>query len=274
MKIDRSLLSCYENVLFSERPSSGRPGSPLRYFDGSYDVLFHDGCEIDFSSESNSSRKEPDSSIFPPQLKLSSMEQEMLVGDHPANLTPPRGGNQVVHLHLNELCVVTAGNVLEKIMESKRNDGGYDNEGEKVADDVSIRYLVNVERDSVSAKGKLRAKNKKQKRQNTKGNEGAEYHNGNVSPETPLCRVTLSDGTSIELKCCVAGTVIELNRRLDAEISGAEHIKKVQVAAERETEKQEIGAAGDPRLIFREPLLDGYLAVIMPLKGSFPPKKR
>ena len=36
------LRSNYRNVTFDERPSSGRPGSPHRYFENSFDVVFDD----------------------------------------------------------------------------------------------------------------------------------------------------------------------------------------------------------------------------------------
>jgi hypothetical protein len=40
------------------------------------------------------------------------------------------------------------------------------------------------------------------------------HHDGNVEPRDPLCTVTLSDRRRLVLRCCVGGTVIEVNRRL------------------------------------------------------------
>ena len=103
-----------------------------------------------------------------------------------------------------------------------------------------------------------------------------ERHDGNVVPHDLLCTITLSDGRRVRLHCCVGGTVIEVNRNLllppqppvipdgddddddddDDDVGGA----------------ADAGGIGPSSPLIRDPLLDGYLAVIMPGKRSmFPP---
>ena len=78
----------------------------------------------------------------------------------------------------------------------------------------------------------MRTKNKKRKKQkhtqqpdktdaredgeyfNKTGTAEVEEHNGNVLPNDTIYTVTLSNGNVVQLKCCVEGTVIELNNRL------------------------------------------------------------
>lgn len=86
-------------------------------------------------------------------------------------------------------------------------------------------------------------------------------HDGYVSPIDTLCTVTLSNGHEIQLKCCVEGTVIEINNRFVDRSSSSD-----AVAINSSTTQ------GDVSLLIQEPLLDGYLAVIMPSGGVFPPR--
>ncbi|KAL7533538.1 hypothetical protein ACHAWF_004535 [Thalassiosira exigua] len=201
-------------VSFRERPASGRPGSPHRYFEKSYDVMtFDDGATAD---------------------------------DDGGQQLPPSRGSQVVHRHLNGLCVVTAGDVLERA-----TAGGE-------VEVSSVHYLVGVRKDVQSARGKLRAKRAKRKRG---GNGGEHCFDGTVSPQDPLCRVTLSDGTTVLLNCCVEGTVVELNRRLDR--------SEATVAGSSNAALEEAATGGQgPALLQKDPLLDGHLAVIMPGRES------
>ena len=97
-------------------------------------------------------------------------------------------------------------------------------------------------------------------------------HDGNVSPSDPLCQITLSNGTIIVLNCCVYGTVIELNHRLESEIMDTD--AAAHTAEEGTAKDKGIVVGGRPSLILKEPLMDGYLAVIMPTRGSFPPKEK
>jgi len=66
---------------------------------------------------------------------------------------------------------------------------------------------------------------------------------GLTSPNTVLAQVTLENGVSLQIPAGVWGTVLELKTNLT------------------------------PRLLQEDPLLDGYLAVILPT-GSFPPRFR
>jgi hypothetical protein len=146
----------------------------------------------------------------------------------------------------------------------------------------SINYLVKVAPDAQSAKGKLRAKNKKRRKNNntttnsninnsnkTQAEEAEDINNcdGEVSPTDPLCEVYLSNGTKITLQCCVHGTVIELNHRLggDGNEGGEEEANNV------ESRKRGGDNNASSSLLVTDPLLDGYLAVIMPNRGTYLP---
>ena len=115
----------------------------------------------------------------------------------------------------------------------------------------------------------MRTKMKKQKRADrdngAEGSRAAEEHNGSVSPRDPLCEISLSDGTTLQLHCCVAGTVIELNHRLEAAT-----VKVAEGKGEGASNGAVVGVR-DPSLLLKDPLLNGYLAVIMPARGPFPP---
>ena len=97
-------------------------------------------------------------------------------------------------------------------------------------------------------------------------NEGSKVevatHDGYVSPQDTLCTVTLSNGKEIQLKCCVEGTIIEINNRLVHRPSNVSD----------DTSLDRSITEGDVSLLTKEPLLDGYLAVIMPSRGVFPPR--
>jgi len=253
----------YEGVSFRKRHSSGQPGSPHRYFEHSYDVVFQDdeGEANDCADE-----RRPPPSPEEPRNGVA----------NPAYDDDERG-NQVVHRHLNGLCVVTAGNVLENVTSGPKRAGS----GEVAVS--SIRFLVRVGEDSLSAKGKMRAKNKRRRRRATAkegddddAGQSEDRHDGNVSSRDPLCEATLSDGTTVRLDCCVEGTVVELNRRLlgpeSAEDSGRRSDSDEEGGEASDKRGRIEVDDGGPSLVSKEPLLDGYLAVIMPTKGSFPPK--
>ena len=133
---------------------------------------------------------------------------------------------------------ITAGNILDRMMAQSSKQKTTDN---KEDDDVrnkeeveisTLQYHVGVSKDSQSARGKMRTKKKKQKNHkhkqqpdNTDAREDGEYfsktgtaeveeHDGNVLTNDTIYTVTLSNGKVVQLKCCVEGTVIELNNRL------------------------------------------------------------
>ena len=238
----------YNGISFNKRSSSLRPGSPHRYFDSSYDILMEDTTSM--------------------------LESEVTSNKQSHGL-----GNQVVHRHLNGLCIITAGNVIQQQLGSASN-GDNKEEGIQIKD---IKYHIQPSKDSQSARGKMRTKKKKRKKQKHQ-NEQANHHNatvedgiadgvdsskievanhdGYVLPQDKLCTVTLSNGQEIQLKCCVEGTVIEINNRLvDGSNNSSDTVASDSLIAE-----------GDVSLLMKEPLLDGYLAVIMPSRGVFPPR--
>ena len=233
----------YNGISFNKRDSSGRPGTPHRYFDSSYDILIED---------TTTHMSEP-----------ATTSQETL-----------SIGNQVVHRHLNGLCIITAGNVIRQELGSASIEAD-NKDGIHVK---TIKYHIQPSKDSQSARGKMRTKKKrkKQQHQNEQMNdikvdgtaiEGSSKikvanHDGYVSPQDPLCTVTLSNGKEIQLKCCVEGTVIEINNRLVDRSSSSSTVDTTD----------SITAQGDVSLLMKEPLLDGYLAVIMPSRGVFPPR--
>ena len=129
----------------------------------------------------------------------------------------------------------------------------------------------------------MRTKNKKQKNHkhthqpdNTDTREDGEYfskagtaeveeHDGNVLPNDTICTVTLSNGKVVQLKCCVEGTVIELNNRL------LNNVVSDEGNSSNKTKQEVDNRSGDVSVLSKDPLLDGYLAVIMPSRGMFPP---
>ena len=205
--------------------------------------------------------------------------EEQLFQTHQQQTQPHQSsGNQVVHRHLNGLCIVTAGSVLEETLllpsihssNNNKEEEKSTNDNNVVTTITSLQYLVKASKDSQSARGKMRTKNKKQKKQKQKtnddighmaataaklGQEDYNDHDGNVLPNDPLCRITLSNGRHVTLKCCVSGTILELNKRLE-EACG--------------TDNDGGGPLSSSSLVVQDPLLDGHLAVIMPTKGAFP----
>ena len=253
------------------RPSSGRPGTPHRYFEGSYDVAIKELM----TGEGDDARKSVGSS---PDVDTINVEPKTLA----------RVGRQVVHRHGNGLCIVTSGDVLEKMMISgieetseRNNDVGptslppcSDNPLSPLSI-TALQFHVEVGKDSKSAKGKMRSRNKnptkKRKRpRNTlvmnvgEVENGADNaHDGNVLPHDPLCTISLSDGRQVQLYCCVGGTVIEVNHNLLPPSPNDGYDVAVDAGG---------GDIIPYSLLLKNPLMDGYLAVIMPgRKGGFSP---
>lgn len=168
---------------------------------------------------------------------------------------------------------------------------------------LSVKYHVNASTGAQSARGKIRAKKKKLKVNSLedgvdvdqdRNDTSNESHDGNVHPKDALCTITMSNGVKVEFKCCVSGTLLELNPRLvavDSDATAAESVNgeqsKSSVAdsidwkdgqgeiSNAVQSKSKVGSYSffpvDPSLVLNDPLLDGYLAVILP-KGPFPPK--
>lgn len=274
----------YKCISFVKRPSTGRPGSPHRYFDDSFSVTFGD-ASIETGSDEAAAHLNSDgaeavtatltrtnSSHTPEQLSPR-LESSMCTVKH-----------QIVHRHLNGLCIVTAGNILDHFT---------DRTSPKPSVSL-VEYQVNISRGAQSARGKLRAKKSKWKSSKSSDapneKDGSKMvHDGTVQPHDVLCTATLSNGMKYEFQCCVAGTVLELNRRLvhadsddadattqDAIVHTSHGSGDVNAEEDKRINEVDIGSKQstpdpiNPSLLLTDPLLDGYLAVILP-KGHFPP---
>eukprot|EP00985_Skeletonema_marinoi_P014188 scaffold7142_cov80-Skeletonema_marinoi.AAC.2 len=267
---------CYKNVSFHERTSSGRPGSPHRYFEHSYNVSFQDHVgDVDVSSSLSGSAAMKSDDTAAASASTAALDNG---GSNNQSITIPSNnnstGNQVVHRHVNGLCIITAGNILQTALQQQNSTSSDNNDGESQHQAIaSIKYLVKVAPDAQSAKGKLRAKNKKRKKNNNNNkNDSSQAQDanwGDVTPTDALCEVTLTNGEKVTLKCCVQGTIIELNHRLAASESAvAQQQKQSSIGAD-----VNVGSNidGNASLLLTDPLLDGYLAVIMPNRGTHLP---
>ena len=260
-------MKCYGNISFRERASTGRPGSPHRYFEHSYDVSFGDRVDDVSSSLSNSvvnsNSEEKVASLLEAEATAAiskADDTDITMQSITTSNNMNSEGNQVVHRHVNGLCIITAGNILKTTLQQQIQNKNDDKSQQDINQSISsIQYLVKPAPDAQSAKGKLRAKNKKRKKDNSnkkgKADDGSSQsqtsNDGDVSPYDTLCEVTLANGEKVLLKCCVQGTIIELNRRLsDVDASNSN------------------SGIGNASLLLSDPLLDGYLAVIMPNRGT------
>jgi len=144
------------------RASSGRPGSPHRYFEGSYDVILELMTGEGNGDDARKSGPSPDGDTTDDQPTLA------------------RVGRQVVHRHKNGLCIVTAGDVLERMVilwidetNERNNDFGLPTMscGDHPLSITALRFHVKVDKDAKSARGKIRSRNKNhRKRRNKPGN--------------------------------------------------------------------------------------------------------
>ena len=162
----------YSSTTFATRQSSGRPRSPHRFFSSSYTV----------KGSTQQTTTSPNTII-----------------------------KQVVHKHVNGLCIVTAGETIPSSV-------------------MSIKFVVN------EAPASSAAEKRKRQAKMLKGSKVEDT----VSPTTKIAELKLEDGTVIPLSACVFGTILELNKSLT------------------------------PEILKDDPLLDGFLAVILP-SGDYPP---
>lgn len=177
-----SLRVAYDSISFSPIASSHHPRSPHRFFKESYNAVIEENISVPAINNEDK-----------PSFELS----------------------QVVHHHVNGLCIVTAGSKLpEKSM---------------IAD---IEFVAKEAPTSSAAE--------KRKRQAKMLKGGKVDHS--VSPTTVIAKLSLKSGETVPIFACVWGTILELNRSLT------------------------------PDVLLDDPLLDGYLAVILP-SGSFPPNR-
>lgn len=184
-RADEAFAKAYDGVKFTPIPSTGRPGTPHRYFRESYQVEF-----------------------------LQQDEQQQ--GEGQQSFVP----SQIVHSHVNGLAVVTAGNV--------------DSQSSIKAVQVLVQQ-ANVASQSAGSK-------RKQKAKMLRGQAVSDA----VYPRDALATITITTGKDADavqqnqLRCCVWGSVLEINPNLG------------------------------PQLLNDDPLVDGYVAVILP-SGRFPP---
>lgn len=192
---DEKLRRQYSGISFSSRESSGRPGTPHRYFESSFGV------------------------------GKASTEKAAAAG-------------QIIHRHANGLCIVTAGELVKRACEASTSDDSEDSTRRSTSIHVSkVEFLVKeVEGQSVGSK-----RRKKMAKQRDAEKSSSGENSGVVRPSDKLARVELSNGCSVDLDCCVLGTVLETNAAL----------------------------SDKPSLLANDPLLDGFLAIIMP-QGPFP----
>jgi hypothetical protein len=189
-----SLKLAYSSFDFSPRESTGRPRSPHRFFSSSYTATF----------------SEPDASK--PTDEITRAEEN---SEEKQTVTPTSSSvEQVVHHHVNGLCIVTAGESLPS------------------SSVQSVQFVAN-EAPACSAAVKRKRQGKMMK--------GGKVEDS-VKPSTMIAQLVLENGETIPLYACVWGTILELNHSLT------------------------------PEVLADDPLLDGYLAVILP-SGKFPPKK-
>lgn len=177
-----SLQAAYSSVEFDPLIGTGHPRSPHRLFKESYGVTFR---------------------------KVATDQTVATVESPPFNL------RQVVHHHVNGLCIVTAGT--------------------KLPDKSTIAAI-----EYVATKATPCSAAEKRKRQ-AKMLKGGKVEDA-VTPTTVLANLQLKSGDQLPIYSCVWGTILEINSGLSIE------------------------------MLLDDPLLDGYLAVILP-SGEFPPKK-
>mmetsp|Transcript_10181 Transcript_10181/g.12904 ORF Transcript_10181/g.12904 Transcript_10181/m.12904 type:complete len:277 (+) Transcript_10181:144-974(+) len=214
----------YSDIKFTKRTSTGcRPGSPHRFFQSSYDVQI-DASSCNTNSINNDETKAEESmkKQSAPKIVVNSM---------------------MIHRHVNGLCIVTVGECIKNIIKDlndsiKEEECSYLNKCSSI-NIQNIQYLVDVT--NLQSVGKKRKQAKKMQKGDSKFNNGNE---GLVRPSDSLALVALTNGIVLDIKCCVCGTVMEINNSLKENVS----------------------------LLVDDPLFDGYLCVVMP-NGNFPPCK-
>lgn len=174
------------------RESTGRPGSPHRFFRASFDVKFANSNKGEGGAAANQVEDGQTGTLEPSS------------SEHMAS-------EIVVNQHGNGLCVVTVGTTLRETVDK-------------------IEFLVTAAPDTSA--------NERRKRQH-KMLQGKKITDV-VTPSTVLARLTLENGDKELIRAGVWGTILELNKEVT------------------------------PTLLKNDPLLDGYLAVILP-SGSYPP---
>lgn len=199
----------YNELAFVEREPTGRPGTPHRFFSKSYRVT----------------NPIQDTAL----VDLANCEEQSL---------SPSDNGQIVHQHANSLVIVTAGYLVRDELQKRQSQlcG-------KQSDLLKIQNFEFLQ--SVNNAQSVGAKRKKLK---TGNGAGIWDTPGIVRPMDDIAVVTFSDGSTLNLKCCVAGTLLEINHRL--------------LAFEND---MKLDADDLVSLLVDDPLLDGYLAVVKPI---------
>jgi len=212
----------------------------------------------------------------------------------------------VVHVHANGLCIITIGNSMNVLLEklnnncnnngndhgtsNNNNDGNYTKTQTQIQSLIQmqdIHFLVQVSKSQTVGKKRKQAKKMKRgdavfhttsrssnsnsnindnnnndqddnrdgntydhsneqgtndKNKNDGNTNARSSANGMVKPNDILAQIILTNGITINIPSCVCGTLLEVNTNLKEDLS----------------------------LLVDDPLLDGYVAVILP-NGSFPP---
>lgn len=327
--------SQYDGITFLRRESTGRPGTPHRFFSSSYTVK----NEID-NIEAGTSGNDIEPKSEPPQEKKISegSPSEPLVMPpilKPRELNVCIPHHQVIHQHKNGLVIVTAGSAIQNFLTTRTKNLEGNSTTPNVDADVDSSMTTNscktITPDSCNVKiidvtfppqisdfqtvGAKRKKAKKMKSGVGCGKNGDGY----VRPKDTIAVVTFDDGSTIDLKCCVAGTLLEVNERLvgnartsarkndldeskheDERKGESGHVHKkvkseVKDDANIDFHKGHLDASGrndqmevgikqqemnntehtqskeqSGKLLLNDPLLEGFLAVIMP--SGFPVK--
>ena len=146
--------------------------------------------------------------------------------------------------HINGLCILTAGNLVtnallerNKALITSQNDNGSSTSLQQEPITVRTVQFQMETTDSQSVGGK-------RKRLKNGGSEGdmKEKTKGMVGPKDTIAVVELSNGETLDVKAFVRGSLLEVNTNLEK----------------------------DPSLLCKDPLLDGFVAVIKPI-GPYPP---
>ena len=231
------LVEEYKNLLFTQIEPSGRPGTPHSFFESSYGMSI---IKDETKSTIQKCNDENESQDKIQEVNNDDMNKESDGLCHEKLNEEDQEYYQVVHQHANGLCIVTGGSSIQKsIKDGKRTIASI--EFQKVAPDPQ----------SIGGKRKKKAKLKKNNGQTS---------SGMARPSDSLAVVTLDNGQTIDLKCCVYGTILEINEKLQFSSNDSKN-NDHDVHNNNNTPQQS--------LLVSDPLLDGYLAVILPT-GTFP----
>ena len=245
----------YSSISFEERESSGRPGTPHRYFSSSFTAS---SIESALSAATVNANNVVDKFTPPPKStndsndpttsgdgvvpKTTMMPQnERSTSEQTDTSLPNVSLSQVIHHHVNGLCIVTVGETLPPASSQVKIQ--------------SIEFVVSEA--PPSSAGEKRKRQSKLLRGGGGGGGGGANNDSNnnklmkgiVTPSTIIANLKVIDNdtattTTIPIYACVWGEVIELNHKLTSSLD----------------------------ILQKDPLIDGYVAIILPT-GKFPPPR-